>query len=288
MLREYLSNIADKFRTYLDTTEPINAQDFAGKVEDVAVRYNQLGFTNGREVGYNQGLEEGIEQGKQAEYDAFWDKFQDNGKRTDYCYAFATVGKNGVCAPYSFWDKFLKINKPKYPIRPTALEYGFKYFGAVDYSADGIDWYDFFKDIDIDLNSVEMSASSTFYGSAFKTLPKMCVYALNNTFSGCKKLVSIEEINTDTANNVFEMTTQNAFFGCSELKEVRFGCFLKSTFNFSSCTKLSYESLTNIKEQLVDISGGSTSKTITFGPTNLAKFTADDLAEIEAKGWTVK
>ena len=58
MLREYLSNIADKFRTYLDTTEPINAQDFAGKVEDVAVRYNQLGFASGREVGYNQGLEE--------------------------------------------------------------------------------------------------------------------------------------------------------------------------------------------------------------------------------------
>ena len=54
MLREYLSNIADKFRTHLDTTEPINAQDFAGKVEDVAVRYNQLGFTNG----YNFGLEE--------------------------------------------------------------------------------------------------------------------------------------------------------------------------------------------------------------------------------------
>jgi hypothetical protein len=54
MLREYLSNIADKFRTYLDSAEPINAQDFAGKVEDVAVRYNQLGFTSG----YNQGLEE--------------------------------------------------------------------------------------------------------------------------------------------------------------------------------------------------------------------------------------
>ena len=59
MLREYLSNIADKFRTHLDTAEPINAQDFAGKVEDVAVRYNQLGFTNG----YNLGLEEGKPHG---------------------------------------------------------------------------------------------------------------------------------------------------------------------------------------------------------------------------------
>ena len=60
MLREFLSKIADQFRTYLDTTEPINAQDFAGKVEDVAVRYNQLGFTNG----YNLGLEEGKPLGK--------------------------------------------------------------------------------------------------------------------------------------------------------------------------------------------------------------------------------
>ena len=60
MLREYLSNIADKFRTYLDTAELINAQDFAGKVEDVAVRYNQLGFT----IGYNLGLEVGKPLGK--------------------------------------------------------------------------------------------------------------------------------------------------------------------------------------------------------------------------------
>lgn len=68
MLREYLTNIADQFRTHLDTTEPINAQDFAGKVEDVAVRYNQLGFTSG----YNQGLEEGLAQaiaeGRKAKY----------------------------------------------------------------------------------------------------------------------------------------------------------------------------------------------------------------------------
>ena len=46
MLREYLSNIADKFRTYLDTTEPINAQDFADKVEEVF------------EAGYNSAVRE--------------------------------------------------------------------------------------------------------------------------------------------------------------------------------------------------------------------------------------
>lgn len=55
MLREYLSNLANQFRTYLDTTEPINAQDFAGKIEDVAVKFNQSGFASGQEVGIEQG-----------------------------------------------------------------------------------------------------------------------------------------------------------------------------------------------------------------------------------------
>ena len=33
---------------------------------------------------YNQGFKKGIEQGKQAEYDEFWDAYQDNGNRTSY------------------------------------------------------------------------------------------------------------------------------------------------------------------------------------------------------------
>lgn len=55
MLKEYLSNIADQFRTHLDTTEPINAQDFAGKIEDVALKHNLSGFASGKEVGIEQG-----------------------------------------------------------------------------------------------------------------------------------------------------------------------------------------------------------------------------------------
>lgn len=47
MLREYLSKIADQFRTHLDTTEPINAQDFANKIEEVY------------KAGYNSAVKEG-------------------------------------------------------------------------------------------------------------------------------------------------------------------------------------------------------------------------------------
>ena len=95
MLREYLSNIADKFKTYLDTAELINAQDFAGKVEDVAVRYNQLGFTSGREVGYNQGLEEGYEQGLSK------------GKKTQYIEEYFTGSKQYLTYSIDFEPKLI-------------------------------------------------------------------------------------------------------------------------------------------------------------------------------------
>lgn len=66
-------------------------------------------------AGYNKGkaeggdteaaYQEGIEQGKQAEYDRFWDSYQQNGNRKNYRYAFA-----GPC-----WTK--ETLKLKYPIK---------------------------------------------------------------------------------------------------------------------------------------------------------------------------
>jgi hypothetical protein len=44
---------------------------------------------------FEAGKAEGIEQGKQAEYDAFWDNFQNFGKRTSYTLAFSQTGTAG-------------------------------------------------------------------------------------------------------------------------------------------------------------------------------------------------
>lgn len=38
--------------------------------------------------------EQGVADGKQAEYDAFWDAYQNNGNRTDYSAAFSGIGWN--------------------------------------------------------------------------------------------------------------------------------------------------------------------------------------------------
>lgn len=60
-------------------------------------------YQNGYSDGYDKGKSDGEEQGAQAEYDHFWNTFQQNGARTEYQYAFA----------YYWYDS---IFKPKYPI----------------------------------------------------------------------------------------------------------------------------------------------------------------------------
>ena len=85
MLREYLKTIADAIREKLGTTEKINAQEFANKVNKV------------------------YEKGRSDRYDFFWDNFQNYGNRKQYVYAFA----------YSGWKY---VYNPKYTI--IAYDYG--------------------------------------------------------------------------------------------------------------------------------------------------------------------
>ena len=79
-LGDFLKSLADKFRSKLSSSDPINPQDFEDKIDAV------------------------YESGKDAQYDEFWDAFQQNGDRTNYRYAFAGYGWTA--------DNF----KPKYDI----------------------------------------------------------------------------------------------------------------------------------------------------------------------------
>ena len=67
----------------------------------MAKKFTKLGNTD-----------EAFEAGKQAEYDAFWDAFQENGSKTIYASAFAGVGWTVECL------------KPKYKVVPEAGMFG--------------------------------------------------------------------------------------------------------------------------------------------------------------------
>ena len=74
------------------------------------------GYAKGKAEG-GSSYEQGVADGKQAEYDAFWDKFQNYGNRRNYYYAFAwqQVANEGWAS-----DAY----NPKYPIIADATEAG--------------------------------------------------------------------------------------------------------------------------------------------------------------------
>ena len=225
MLKEYLSTLANAFRLKLGTAEKINAQDFPDKVTEV---YN-AGYEKGKseggdtETAYN----EGIKDGKQAEYDKFWDVYQQNGKRNNYNSAFA-MG----------WTD--DIYNPKYPLS------GIKYMSGMYTNtivtdtkqemsfADGAPVNLTFTNVNqlVTIRTIHVTEKITYANSFTK-----CTNLTNITFEGpisndisfsdCTKLskASIENIIgclADTATGktlTLSKTAVNNTFGSSESDE---------------------------------------------------------------------
>ena len=82
---EKMTAIADKIRGLLGIEELLTLDDMPDKIGEV----DEQAWSDGFEHGYNDGETYGREEGKQAEYDRFWDSYQNNGNRSDYQYAFA-------------------------------------------------------------------------------------------------------------------------------------------------------------------------------------------------------
>ncbi len=91
--QEKFKEIADKIREKTETVDLIKPSDFADKIEAV--------YAAGQSAGGGS-YDAGFADGKQAEYDAFWDAFQENGNRKVYNYSFTG------------WTD--EIYNPKYPI----------------------------------------------------------------------------------------------------------------------------------------------------------------------------
>lgn len=101
--QQKFKEIADKIREKTGETNIIKPSDFANKIDEV--------YNAGKNAGGGGGsYEQGFADGKQAEYDRFWDAFQENGNRsayqnsftgwTDACYApkYPITIKSGIAA----------------------------------------------------------------------------------------------------------------------------------------------------------------------------------------------
>lgn len=209
--------------------------------------------------------DEGVEAGRQAEYDAFWDGYQQNGNRTNYSYGFAGPGWNN--------DTFI----PKYPIRVVGdASYMFSYCGLTE--------YDFVeKGIDLDFSG---ATKLTYLFRECGGIVR--VGAIDVT--GCKDVnrpffgSSIKTIDSFIVSEatIYDNTFANAF----SLENITVNGTIGKSISFTDSKVLSNASVQSIIDHLKDLTG-ATAQTLTLHATVGGKLTEAQKAAITAKNWTL-
>lgn len=210
--------------------------------------------------------------GQKAEYDRFWDAYQDSGKRTDYTYAFASIG----------WTD--ENFKPKYDIRPTTCRNMFvANIGITD-----------LKDL-LEKQGVVLDTSKSTdvsymfyysgYGATITHIPT--IDASSNTTGELNRIFYSVSIKTVEK---FIVASSDRFVSCinaPDLERIIFdGTIGGNGLSVSTCTKLDHASLMSIINALQDTPSIS-SPVVTLGETNLAKLTDAEKAIATEKGWTL-
>lgn len=213
---------------------------------------------NGAEVPLPN-VDTAFEEGKKAEYDRFWDAFQDNGNRTNYEFTFC--GKS--------WTDTNFV--PKYDIKPVEQYYLF-FSSAISNIKASLES----ADVTLDTSNCT-SLNRTFYGAATSALPPIdasAVSAMDNTFTTCKKLVEVDIVVNES------VSYKDTFFACYALENLTiYGTIGQNGLNLQDSTKLSKASITSIINALSTTTSGlsvTLSKTAVeaaFGSTTATEWT---------------
>ena len=132
------------------------------------------------------------------------------------------------------------------------------------------------------------------------------VTTMNSMFNDCKLLTELDLSSFDTSKvttmgsifsgctftsldlsnwNVSKVTSvSSAFHNCKALTDFKAPKNINATFNFSTCTNLTHDSLMSIINNLATV---TSTKKLTLGATNLAKLTDEEKAIAVNRGWTL-
>ena len=230
----------------------------------IIAQNEQKVYDAGFEAGKSQGGDttEAFLAGKKAEYDKFWDSYQQNGNLKNYKYSFAGKGWNT--------DVFY----PKYDIIPTSAESMFSGFNGTAFSLTQR-----LEELGktMDLSSVTESAANAFYESPFTEIPYLNLgnaTTITRIFYCCGNLVTTGL----TINSTHALT--RLFDNCYALKNLTVGGTIgQNGFDVHWSKNLSKESLISI---LTACNKQNIDKTITLTLPNKCIDGATDTATLLA------
>lgn len=223
------------------------------------------------------GVGEVYEAGKKAEYDAFWDAFQNYGNPKDYSTSFGAA-----------WTK--ETFRPKHDIITTNA---YMLFRGSQMNIDLAAHLDALG-VTLDLSKAS-NTQYTFNSSKFTRVGVVDfsgssgTIALDGTFSYCYNLVTIDKI--VLRNEIRVDFGEATFTRCEALENLRFeGKIMHNGLNLQWSKKLSYDSLMNIinclEDKTNDTSG--TTWTVKLGAENIAKLTNEEQDIAWKKGWNLE
>lgn len=206
--------------------------------------------------------------GKDSEWNAFWDSYQNNGKRIGYYYGFCGLG----------WSD--ETFKPKYDIKASGTgAYMFIYNAVTDIKGKLEE-----LGVRLDTSKVNNFQSSFAYSKsiAYPVLDFSNATSTNVAFSDCTNLQYIEKIIVAP-----KVSFNGTFKNCTSLEHIRIEGTIGQSIDFSYSPLLSRASIENI---IGCLSGTVTGKTLTLSQTAVNNaFTVDEWNTlIEGKtNWTI-
>lgn len=219
-----------------------------------------------KELGYNEGFSAGYKEYNRA----FWERYQQGGKRTNYIGAFRGLG----------WTD--ETFCPIYDITPKGTSTSIFQECRIKDLKGILERHGVCLDL-----SEASELSNTFYGSG--TLERLPVidgsnaYRLWYPFYTCSKLRSIDElIVLETA------TFTSAFYDCKSLSDLTIGGVIGRDISFSA-SPLSVESLKSIITHLKDYSTDTANHyayTVTFKSTAFEALEAEGSTSPNGNTWT--
>ena len=140
----------------------------------------------------------------------------------------------------------------------------------------------------LDMSSMTNTNSMFSYCTSLVNLTLINAYSIMNAsmmFSDCENLETVSGLGW--SNLTSNSSTDMMFLGCSKLHDIGSLSGLAVNLNLAYSTAWSNAEMANLVASLDDITWTGTSHTLKIGATNLAKLSQSDIADANAKGWTL-